>query len=414
MAMSEWIWKQVLRSSPIDPEPGARSGRGSPRRRRARPRAAPDVEAVIDAGRDPALTGEEGVAHAGQGGQQGRGVGLAVRRSWRLHVEGGRRPARRMKAGGLEQRPICAGSVSRSSWAAIGRLRSGAAAARAAARWAIPSGQELALGQQRRGHQRPAATRGGQHGGEVGVDGQVGPPGVSSGSTFSVALQGLQGVAGTGRVAAVVDQQGRAAVGGEARADLGAERLLGGRALEHRWGGRLRRGPCRVSGRGARPKARPPASSRPTTRSAQPFRPHELAGGQAVEHLVGDQDQGRAGGTPSSRRPSSALGSRRPAQGLLARRGGGGSTSHRSAAARKSGRQPWRRAACRPSACRRRGRPRPAGTALGRAQRARLDGPQADQLAEHLADQRGGDEVAGRAQAGPGGVVAVAGRAGSG
>ena len=112
--------------------------------------------------------------------------------------------------------------------------------------------------------------------------------------------QRLQRVAAAGLVAAVVDQQRRAALardaGGRAR-----RRTPPGPATRSTTAPHAAPRPAAVapSGAGRRPKASAPSSPSPTTRSAQPVgRAHELARGQAVEQLVGDQQQRRVAGQP--------------------------------------------------------------------------------------------------------------------
>ncbi len=87
--------------------------------------------------------------------------------------------------------------------------------------------QEHGLAQDRPGLSARLDT-GGQHGGKIGPDGQVGLAGAFQRIDLPVALDRLQRIARPWRVAAIVDQQRRAAVDGEAVADLGAERFLGG------------------------------------------------------------------------------------------------------------------------------------------------------------------------------------------
>ena len=120
--------------------------------------------------------------------------------------------------------------------------------------------------------------------------------------------QGLQGVARAGRVAAIVDQQGRSAVDSDAGAERGAERLLSGRAFDdhalRRVGRTLQLGTRRqAEGEGAG-RVDADHALGPAGGGAD-----ELADGQAVEQFVGDQQQRRAAGNLLKRgRPLRRLG----------------------------------------------------------------------------------------------------------
>ena len=129
----------------------------------------------------------------------------------------------------------------------------------------------------------------------------------------------------------------------------------------------------------------------------------ELADGEGVEELVGDEEE-RAG-----RQVLEPVGPARPpgrAAACAARSAGLVSTSQSSAASRKPGWRPAARRASRisvprpgPSSARMKG-PGPPLVGPG------LREPEADELAEHLADLGGGGEVAGRPEGIAGGVVA--------
>ncbi len=126
------------------------------------------------------------------------------------------------------------------------------------------------------------------------MDGEIGLAGLIERRDLPVALQRLQGVAEARRIAAIVDQQGGAALAGDPGADLRAEGLLGGGELEHVAGGGVRQDAIERPRRQAEGEAalivQPHHALRPAARC-----PHELTGGQAVEHLVGEQDHRHAG-----------------------------------------------------------------------------------------------------------------------
>ena len=137
----------------------------------------------------------------------------------------------------MNSSPISSLAIRRVSWRPITPVRCGAAATRASARAPmLHAGQELAL---RRGSRprAPCVLRRRHHRGEVGVDGQVCAAGVVEGIDLLVAVEGLEGVAEPGLGAAVVDQQGRAAISGDPAAEFGAQGGLGRRLLEDLAGG---------------------------------------------------------------------------------------------------------------------------------------------------------------------------------
>ena len=178
-----------------------------------------------------------------------------------------------------------------------------------------------------------------------------------------------------GRSRSAAPRRRRAAI---RRAELGARSAA--------WAGGLLDRPAPAAASGSRPRGRAcgagrrpasPSASSPTTCSAQPIGgAHELAGGQAVEQFVGDQDQRRVGRQP---RPGSRPSAARVAPARSRCRRAQRRARSRPARGRRRRGSParaGRRAGRRPSASRRRAPPRPAATASGRAQSApRLDAP---------------------------------------
>ena len=226
-------------------------------------------------------------------------------------------PVRAQIAAALKSSPIWSGAISRSSWRAIVSARSGRARCqRRGARLDPEPAQELALGQQ--GGARAGRARRGQNGREVGVHGQVRLAGRSQrASTFWCPLERLQRVAAARRVAAVVDRAAPRRPGATRRSASSAANAscAGERSITVPTGASSG---ASGSVAGRRPKASSPCSSRPTTRSAQPrCGALELAGRQAVEQLVGDQQQRRVGrqlgerGRPARRRVRQPLGLQR-------------------------------------------------------------------------------------------------------
>ena len=329
-------------------------------------RAAPDVEAGVEALRDAALAGEEGVAHARQFGEQRRDDGRDLAHAAASNAGGaGAGPDR----GGLEE---LAHLVGRDQPFQLAGDRLGAVRPRPLqrrrARLDPEPAQELALGQQ--GGARAGRARRGQNGREVGVHGQVRLAGRSQRADLLVSLERLQRIAEPRRVAAVVDRAAprrpgatRRSASSAANASCAGERSI--TVADWRVVGRVRQrcGPQAEGQLAVLVQADHPLGP-------APLGALELAGWQAVEQLVGDQQQRRVGrqlgerGRPARRRRPPAA---RPATPAAAR-------TARPARARRPRRTPARgarRAARRPSASRRPARPRPARSAAARPARAR-------------------------------------------
>ena len=127
------------------------------------------------------------------------------------------------------------------------------------------------------------------------MDGEVGLARAGQRVDLLVPAQRLQGVPEPWRRAAVVDQQRRAAVGGDAQAQRRAQRRLRRGLLEHRaLRGVGQQGPPRRVRQAERQSAFVVQTDHllgPAGGGAD-----ELARGQAVQQLVADQQQGRAAG----------------------------------------------------------------------------------------------------------------------
>ena len=202
---------------------------------------------------------------------------------------------------------------------------------------------------------------------------------------------------------AVVDDERRAAVAGDARG-RGRRRWLRPRGRPRRWprrGGRGsgRRGRRRGAGRPRRGRPRPTWRSRQSASARWNWRI-----GRASKNSLATRRSGPAGRSSDAARPSG--GPRRRAR-RPGRRAGAGlvSTSQSSAAvaeARLPGGGAQGVAHQRAAAGAELGEDAGAAAAVGPG----LGQPEADELAEHLADLGGGGEVAGGAERVAGGVVA--------
>lgn len=265
--------------------------------------------------------------------------------------------------------------------------------------------QEIAL---RRGpvHRRALGARRAGERSEIDVKRQVGFARAAQRIGEAMACQRLEGIAETGPVVPVIDGEEGAAPCGEAPGEIahhgksltrhGQRGTLGRLRSEARIGFRVE-----AEGQGIALRREADAALAPAVAG-----PHELAGGQGVEELVGDDEERRIGQAlhrvVEDRRGRGQALRLKPAQnragldeveieGGARRAQGSQGVGHQRAAA---GAEFHEAGACR-RACR-----------LHRREHGASPG--ADQLAEHLADLRRGDEVAAAAEGIARGVVAVA------
>ena len=152
--------------------------------------------------------------------------------------------------------------------------------------------QKLRLGQQ--GGGRGAFGLGRQrNGGKISVEGQVRLARTGQGIDLFVALERLKGVAaGLAGRRAIIDQQGRAAIGGQPGADLRAQGRLGRRGFEHR-------AHLAVAAVGRQGGGEAEDELAGFVQPDHPLGPallgaHELLGRQAVQQLICHQDHRRA------------------------------------------------------------------------------------------------------------------------
>ena len=270
--------------------------------------------------------------------------------------------------------------------------------------------QELALGQAT-GDIGAGADGGFQHARKVGPLGQVGLAGAVQRIDLLVAAQGLEGVAGLGPGAAVVDEQGGARGGLQQPGQVAAKDRLLFRNLEHLAGLDVEGGffePARNRGQAEDQVivvCDADAALGPAAIGAD-----ELACGQTVQNLVGDQDDRGVGldprqvAHPARRQVGAGQG-----LGLKVPQRSAGLDQDQVAGFEEAGDQAGgaQGVAHQGSVA---GADLDQAEPFGRAQPVPgLDRPQADQFAEHLADQGRGDEVAAFPQSRARGVIAALG-----
>ena len=240
-------------------------------------------------------------------------------------LEAGRRQPGAWMRAGLEQLAHLVGSDQAGELAAdhLGAVRARRGQGRGA-RARCPAGARNRAWVRMRGlaRRRPAPRR--ATAGKSAWTVRSASPGLARGSTFCVAAQRLQGVAGAGRVAAVVDRAGPPP---PSRGDQGRRaRRRGppGPADCSTAPGRAAPGSRARGRRAARPKASSPARVQPDHRSAQPpaVRTNWRAGRQSRNSLaMQDHRRARRGGRPGSsaqrRRPAAPA--RRPERRAAAR-----------------------------------------------------------------------------------------------
>ena len=361
-------------------------------------RAVAAIERGIDAGADAALAREEAVADA-----------RAISQRFGLdHRAGGSSKSGRCGQGrhGDRQRLEQSAHLLQVEQALGGRVevrrlrRRGAAGERGGAQLDAQALEQRVLGDGTV-HRGPGLAGGPRQRAEIDMGGQIGGTGIDQHAVLQVAADGLQAVAAAAAIVAVVDDQRGAAMLCDAAADRGRQRDAGRTGLDdHALARRLRRRGRHGQG-SARRAQREDEAVAAAVDIDDTFEPAaalelELMNRQGVEQLVGDEQERTIGNVVEGIVP----GRRDLRRGLLQRLGltaaqigtgldhvqidGGVEARHLARAPQRVGHQ---RAAPRTQLDQANGS-RPAHRFPDRG------APGAQQLAEHLADLRRGDEIA--------------------
>ncbi len=401
----EWTWWTVTRRLVAKAQRPRHAAPVLDHARRIVAEPRPPLRRGVDALRHAALAGEEGVPDGGGELSSGAWISMAD------HAASGLCPSRAIakpasparpgsrEGEDLEQlahaaAPRRSGAQRRVDGRGLRRRRARASAPRARRRCRAPAGSRPASSARTTAAPPARAARAS---GEIDMGGQVGLARLGERVDEGVAPHRLQRVAEAGASVAVVDD---AAPRRPARTIRLARRsaISAAAASATRASRRRARRPGEAgSGSGARPKARPPSPSSPTRRSHQPSRSARI-GAPAARRRT--RWRRAAAGPPGSSDELVVPGDRerRPGQRCAcccAQRPGWSRPDERCSAARKAGAA---RVAARSSIGHQRAA---AGPELDQAKpvrrahlRPRLDAPQPDQLAEHLADLGRGDEIA--------------------